>query len=76
MDILIKNARTIDGSGALAYCGDVGIKEGKMIRKDLAEQADKVIDAAGKYVAPGFVDSHSRGDAILGLDFGGLSKIN
>ena len=76
MDILIKNATIIDGSGAPAYAGNVGIIDGKIVLKDLPESADKVIDAAGKYVAPGFVDSHSHGDAILGLDFGDLSKIN
>ena len=77
MDILIKNARIIDGSGAAAYPGNVGIRDGKIVLHDLPETADKVIDAAGKYIAPGFIDVHSHGDELIGgPDFGYLCKVN
>ncbi|MBR5473864.1 MAG: amidohydrolase family protein, partial [Lachnospiraceae bacterium] len=76
MDLLIKNAKIIDGTGAPAYEGNVGVNKGKIVLTDLPQDADVVIDAAGKYVTPGFVDSHSHGDAVLGLTFGDLCKIN
>ena len=76
MDILIKNAKIIDGTGGPAYEGNVGVADGKLVLHDLPETADIVIDAAGKCVTPGFVDSHSHGDAVLGLTFGDLCKIN
>lgn len=76
MDILIKNAKIIDGTGSAAYEGNIGITEGKLFLQNLPDTADVVIDAAGKCVTPGFVDSHSHGDAVLGLTFGDLCKIN
>ena len=47
-DIIIKNARIIDGSGSDAYISDIAIKDGKIARigNDLGE-AVKVIDAEG-----------------------------
>lgn len=53
LDILIKNANIIDGSGQAAYQGNVGIKDGKIVLpvpKDA--EAEKTIDAAGRYLTP------------------------
>ena len=77
MDILIKNARIIDGSGAASYMGNVGICRGKLVLSNLPAKADLVIDAAGKCLAPGFIDSHSHGDMVIGApDYGDLCKVN
>ena len=77
MDILIKNAKILDGSGSAAYCGSVGIRDGKLVLNNLPDTAIEVIDAADKYLAPGFIDVHSHGDELIGgASFGDLCKVN
>ena len=76
MDVLIKNAKIIDGSGEPAYFGSVGIEGGKIVLSDLPETADLVIDAKMRVIAPGFIDAHSHGDMAFGRDFGELCKLN
>ena len=75
-DIIIKNAKIIDGTGADEFKGAVGIIEGrlKLVRGD--EEAATVIDAEGLYLTPGFIDAHSHGDQVLGQYPGMLAKIN
>ena len=75
-DIIIKNAKIIDGTGADEFKGAVGITEGrlKLVRGD--EEAARVIDAEGLYLTPGFIDAHSHGDQVLGQYPGMLAKIN
>ena len=62
-DIIIKNAKIIDGTGNPCYRSDVAIKDGKIARigKGL-EGAEQVIDATGLTLTPGFIDSHSHVD--------------
>ena len=62
-DLLIKNANIIDGTGADAYTGNVGIRDGKIAyigAEDAA--ASQTLDIHGLTLVPGFVDSHSHGD--------------
>ncbi|MDD2574166.1 MAG: D-aminoacylase [Bacillota bacterium] len=65
-DLVIKNAKVIDGSGGPWYKADVAVKDGKISKigkfKDVA--ADNIIDAAGKVVSPGFIDAHSHSDFV------------
>ena len=61
-DLLIRGGLVVDGSGAAARRADVGVS-GDRIRAvgDLAAAtASTVIDAAGRYVTPGFIDVHSH----------------
>ena len=74
LDVLIKNAKVIDGSGAPAYSGSVGIENGKIVLAQGDEEAREVIDAKGRYVCPGFIDAHSHGDLILGTEDAHLFK--
>jgi N-acyl-D-aspartate/D-glutamate deacylase len=63
-DLILENARIIDGSGAPPYRADVGIK-GVAIETigDLKEaESARRIDVAGKTVCPGFIDVHSHAD--------------
>ena len=61
--ILIKNGTVIDGSRSARFQADV-LVEGERIVKigKIDEAADRVIDATGKIVAPGFIDTHSHSD--------------
>jgi len=63
-DILIQNGLIIDGTGSPALRSEVAIKDGKIakIARKITEGAETVIDAAGKVITPGFIDSHSHSD--------------
>ena len=64
--LLIKSGLVVDGSGNPAYRGDVFIEDGKISSIAPAHRlADKVIDADGLVVAPGFWDIHTHYDAQL-----------
>ena len=65
LDVLIKNANIIDGTGKPAYKGSIGISGGKLVMADGSEEATAVIDASGKYVSPGWIDAHSHATSFL-----------
>jgi len=68
-DLLIKNGLIIDGSGIPAFRGDVGILNGKIAAiGKLRDSAKRTIDAKGRAVAPGFIDSHCHFDAQITWD--------
>ncbi|KXU94628.1 D-aminoacylase [Caballeronia megalochromosomata] len=65
--LIIRNGEVIDGTGRARFSADVGVN-GERIEAigDLsAASADTTIDAAGKIVAPGFIDSHTHDDAFV-----------
>src|SRR4051812_6303827 len=57
-DVLILNGHIIDGTGSPWYAADVGIRDGRVaaIGKLAGARAKHTVDAAGKIVAPGFID--------------------
>ena len=57
-DLVIINGHIIDGTGSPWYSGDVGIRDGRIaaITNLSAAPRKRTIDAAGKVVAPGFID--------------------
>ncbi len=67
-DIIIRNGRVVDGSGAPSRMVDVGVLDGrvKIVGEiDEGATATKYIDASGMLVTPGFIDVHSHSDAYL-----------
>ncbi|GAA0181497.1 D-aminoacylase [Clostridium sediminicola] len=70
LDIIIKNGKIVDGTGDDSYRGDLGIKNGKVlkIQSNIDEQASEIIDADGFVVSPGFIDMHSHNDLVPFMD--------
>jgi len=69
-DVLIRNGRVLDGAGSPAFLADVGIRGGRIaaVGRLANASATRVIDAAGLYVVPGFIDMHSHADRALTSD--------
>jgi N-acyl-D-amino-acid deacylase len=69
-DLLLRGGTLIDGTGAARRRADVGIRGARVAAiGDLAGQRGAAeIDAAGRIVAPGFIDSHTHDDRYLLLD--------
>ncbi len=64
---LIFNALVVDGSGAPAFTGSVRIKGDRItaVGRLRKRRRDAIVDAGGKVIAPGFIDSHSHVDRGL-----------
>jgi N-acyl-D-amino-acid deacylase len=65
-DYVIRNSFIVDGSGLPAFKGDLAISDGRIVGVgNVRGEARATIDAAGKVVAPGFIDPHTHFDAQL-----------
>lgn len=69
LDILIRGGGVIDGAGTDVIKADVGVAGDRIVFVgDAAKenlQAERVIDATGLIVAPGFIDPHTHADDDL-----------
>ena len=75
-DLLIKNARVIDGSGALWFRADVAVKDGLITAVGkVTGEALRVINAENLVLSPGFIDSHSHSDDPLLKNHNAESKV-
>lgn len=66
-DVCIKNGMIIDGTGRQRYKADLVVKDGKIagIGSFPEVEARCTIDAAGRVVSPGFIDTHVHSDVML-----------
>jgi len=66
-DLLIRNARVVDGTGNPWFHADVAVKGGRIagIGKFPSASADRTIDARGRVVAPGFIDVHTHVEGAI-----------
>jgi N-acyl-D-amino-acid deacylase len=73
-DLIVKNARLIDGTGTPARTADIAINNGlitEVVDREVGSidrPATKVIDAEGNLVTPGFVDIHTHFDGQVCWD--------
>jgi N-acyl-D-amino-acid deacylase len=68
-DLVITNARVVDGSGNPWFRADVGIKGGRIARvgRVAASEGRRAIDARGRVLAPGFIDVHTHVENLYEL---------
>jgi len=67
-DVLIKNGLIVDGSGKPSFKGDIAVKDELIINiGDVKGDADRIIDADGLVICPGFIDAHTHADRTLPL---------
>ena len=71
LQLLVKNARLVDGSGPQ----DIAVDDGRIVEiaPRIDAEAVRVIDAGGQLVSPPFVDPHFHMDATLSL---GMPRLN
>ena len=69
-DMIITNARIVDGTGNPWFQGDVGIRGDRIASVgDLTgRRATREIDAQQRVVAPGFIDMHSHASWLFFVD--------
>ena len=67
-DLLIQNGYILDGTGKPGFYGDLAVSKGKIIALDIAINecsAERVIDASGLMVSPGFIDPHVHAELTV-----------
>jgi len=63
-DMLIHGGRVLDGTGNPWFRADIGVSDGRIVAVGILDNAgaERVVDATGRYVSPGFIDIHSHAD--------------
>jgi len=66
-DLVLTNGRILDGCGNPWFWGDLAIQQGRIV--EIAPrgtlQGKQTIDAAGRFIAPGFIDIHTHSDLTI-----------
>ncbi|MBZ2169297.1 N-acyl-D-amino-acid deacylase family protein [Marinobacter sp. F4216] len=68
-DFIVTGGRYFDGTGAPSSIRNVAIRDGRIARVSSdpipEDLADRIIDATGKWITPGFLDTHTHYDAEM-----------
>jgi N-acyl-D-aspartate/D-glutamate deacylase len=65
-DLVLRGGTIVDGSGGAPFTADVAVKDGRIVAVGtVAGSGAEEIDAAGRIVAPGFVDIHTHYDGQI-----------
>lgn len=77
-DLVIVNALIVDGSGDPAVRGGIRVTDGKIssVGSVSFESGDRVVDAEGLILAPGFIDTHSHMDVDLNSGTDALAALS
>src|SRR5436190_1450589 len=69
-DVLVRGGTVVDGTGAPTREADVRVPDGVIVEiaGGLTADGEAVIDAAGAFVAPGFIDCHTHYDPSMWWD--------
>ena len=78
LDLVLRNGRVFDGTGADGFNADIGVEDGKIAtigRLSDVESAE-MIDVTGLVVSPGFIDMHTHSDFTLLADGRAQSQVH
>ncbi|WP_309030416.1 N-acyl-D-amino-acid deacylase family protein [Streptomyces alfalfae] len=70
MDLVIRDARVIDGTGGASYRADIAVHEGRIAEIRREGEGPRptglcTLDAEGLALSPGFIDMHAHSDLAL-----------
>jgi N-acyl-D-amino-acid deacylase len=69
LDLLLRGASIVDGSGAPAFQADVAVRDRKIAAVgEVGEPARETVDVGGLHLMPGIVDVHTHYDAQITWD--------
>jgi N-acyl-D-amino-acid deacylase len=72
LDLLIRGATVIDGTGKVGFAADVGVNKGRIVFVGSSSmRAADEINAAGLTLAPGFIDVHTHAESEVKGAVGG-----
>ncbi|GIL41043.1 N-acyl-D-amino-acid deacylase family protein [Roseiterribacter gracilis] len=75
-DLVIRNGRLLDGAGNPWVAGDLAIKNGRIAAIGRVQGLGKrEIEAAGRYVAPGFIDMMDQSGDVLPENGDAVNKL-
>ncbi len=69
-ELVIKGGTVVDGTGAPGFAADVAVQDGRIAEVGAGLDGDRVLEADGHVVAPGFIDIHTHYDAQVFWDPG------
>jgi N-acyl-D-aspartate/D-glutamate deacylase len=67
LDVLIRGGTVVDGTGSPGVVADVAVRDGRIVAVGAIPDpaAATTIEAAGRIVAPGFIDAHAHSETAL-----------